>query len=380
MKAFNVPINGLSFGNIAVNLLHEAYKRDLSPCIFPIGGKADLNSYDFDQNFLKWLQDNCNQSIVKHNRDNPIVKLWHLNGSLESLSKEQYLITFYELDSPTEAELNIAGNQTKLLVTSHFTKRIFEFNNLKNIEYLPPFIDRNHFKVVLDENGERKRYFDDGRIVFNLCGKLEHRKRHEKIIKAWKKRFGFTSAQNKENSRYFLQCALYNPFFHQNPEECSKLNQQEFNNILGEKTFNIKMLPYMPKNTVYNDFLNSASVIIGMSGGEGIDMPVLTSMALGKHAVILDAHVYKDYANEQNAVLVKPTGKIEAEDGRFFHGNKTPYNQGKIYDFDEDQFVDACETVIKRVEQNPTNNEGLKLQKEFTVERTFDKILECQEN
>ena len=51
---------------------------------------------------------NCSEKALhSHNRDNPIFKLWHLNGSLESLSKDQLLFTFYELDQPTKQEINI---------------------------------------------------------------------------------------------------------------------------------------------------------------------------------------------------------------------------------------------------------------------------------
>ena len=49
-------------------------------------------------------------------------------------------------------------------------------------------------------------------------------------------------------------------------------------------------------------------------------------------------------------------------------------NQGNIYDFNEDEFIAGCEEAVKRYEANPVNQAGLKLQDEFTVEKTFDQI------
>ena len=51
-----------------------------------------------------------------------------------------------------------------------------------------------------------------------------------------------------------------------------------------------------------------------------------------------------------------------------------PFNQGNIYTFDTDEFTAAMETAEKKVDT--PNEEGLKLQKEFTYEKTLNKILE----
>ena len=103
-------------------------------------------------------------------------------------------------------------------------------------------------------------------------------------------------------------------------------------------------------------------------------MPEFQSVALGKHAVILNAHGYKSWANESNAVLVNPSSKIEAYDGTFFQKGQ-PFNQGNIYDFNEDDFISACDLAIKKVESNRINNAGLKLQEEFSTEKFYSNII-----
>ena len=134
----------------------------------------------------------------------------------------------------------------------------------------------------------------------------------------------------------------------------------------------------MQKNSLYNDFLNSGNIIIGMSGGEGWGLPEFQSVALGKHAVILNATAYKEWATPENAVLVEPNGKTEAYDGVFFKKG-SPTNQGNIYTFDEGDFIEGCEKAIERYKSNPVNTEGLKIQEDFTYSKTVDSIMEVMD-
>ena len=100
-----------------------------------------------------------------------------------------------------------------------------------------------------------------------------------------------------------------------------------------------------------------------------------SEMCIRDSAVILNATSYKDWANDSNAVLVEPNGKIDAEDGIFFKkGN--PFNQGQIFTFDDDEFIEGCEKAIERYKSKPINEEGLKLQEEFSYSKTVDKITE----
>ena len=134
----------------------------------------------------------------------------------------------------------------------------------------------------------------------------------------------------------------------------------------------------MQKNSLYNDYLNSANIIIGMSGGEGWGLPEFQSVALGKHAVILNCSGYKDWANSENSTLIEPNGTKEVYDGLFFQKGG-PFNQGNIFSFDSDHFIDACEKTIEKVKANPVNEEGLKLQEKFTYKKMVDKILDVIE-
>ena len=356
MKPFciNAPINSVSFGQVALALIRETLDRGIEPNFFPIG-KIDASSQDLPKPLVDKLNNLALKARAKHNRSNPAFKLWHLNGGLESFSKEQLLLTFYEADSPTEEELNVFKSNRVLLSSKHSIS-VFEDCGV-SAEYLPLFFDHHNF------SRKDRKYFSDDRIVFNLCGKFENRKHHPAILDAWSRKYG-------NNNKYFLQCAIFNPFL--SPEENDAVISQS---LRGARYSNIQVLKPMAKNSLYNDFLNSANIIIGMSGGEGWGLPEFHSVALGKHAVILNAHSYKEFANEENSVLVEPNGKVDSHDGLFFKEGD-PYNQGQLFKWDEDDFIDGCEEAIKRFESNPINESGLKLQEDFSLSKTADILLQ----
>lgn len=354
--ALHLPVNAVSFGQVSVGILKEFYRRKLEPCLFLIGNQADLGVYNTSSDFNKWLQGCGDKATKVHKRSNPIFKLWHINGSFESYSDKQILLTFYELDSPTPEEINILKNNQKVLVSSEYSKRVFEDNGLSNVDYLPMAFDSDSFHVKSDS------VLLKDRITFNVVGKLEKRKHHAKVIKSWAMKYG-------NNKNYYLNCSIFNHFL--KPEDQQKLIADILEN---QNFFNINFLGFMPTNAIYNDYLNSSDIIVGMSGGEGWGLPEFNSLALGKHGVILNAHAYKGWANEQNSVLVNPTGKIDSYDNLFFKKG-SPYNQGNIFDFNHNEFLTACDKAIERVKINRVNEAGLKLQKTFTYEKMVDSIL-----
>ena len=75
----------------------------------------------------------------------------------------------------------------------------------------------------------------------------------------------------------------------------------------GEKPFNVSFFGFMAKNDLYNDFLNSGDIILSMSGGEGWGLPEFHSVAMGKHSVVLNASLNKEWANEKIRYLLTPT-------------------------------------------------------------------------
>jgi hypothetical protein len=354
--ALHLPINSVSFGQVSIALLREFFKKGYKPCIFPIG-QPDASAQKVEQEFANWLNECLNKSITSHSRKVPVFKLWHLDGSLESFSERQVLFSFYELDSPTSAEINIVRNNTKVIFSNTGTVNTFQAFGATNVAAVPLGFDKANFFV------KDKKYYHDDRIIFNLLGKFEKRKHHAKVIKAWARKFG-------NNPKYFLNAAIYNPFF--KPED----NANIFNSLLeGRKFFNVNFVSYMAQNDLYNDFINQGNIVIAMSGAEGWGLGEFHSVAMGKYCVGLYAHAHRDWMTPENSVLVNPCGKIEAYDGFFFQKGR-PFNQGNIFDFNDDEFIAGCEEAIKRYQANKINAAGLELQNKFSYEKTVDAIIE----
>jgi hypothetical protein len=356
--ALHLPINSVSFGQVSTLFLRTLYERELAGnkeldiCLFPIG-PVDLSSQSIKDNFPQWIQGKIAKAFESHSKDTPIFKLWHLNNSLESFSRNQTLFTFYELDNPTKVEINTAKN-SRILLSSQYAIEVFKVFGI-DATYVPLAFDSFNFKPL------NKKYHEDGRIVFNLCGKFERRKHHAKIIQTWIKKYG-------GNHKYFLQCATYNPFM--NEQQNNDLIRQ----VVGDKPFNVNFYPMMQENHVFNDFLNSANIIIGMSGGEGWGLPEFHSIAMGKHAILLNAHAYKSWAKPDMATFVNPSGKITSVDNMFFRQGDM-YNQGNIFDWNQDDFLAACETAIAKFQANPINEAGKELATQYTRDRFTDTVV-----
>lgn len=358
--AFNLPVNSVSFGQTSTLILRTIFDRiksgqDIQVKLFPIGGGYDLSSQKKDVEFEKWLNSCILNAALNHKRSDRIFKLWHLNGSLESFSEQQSLLSFYELDSPTQVELNIARNN-RLFFSSKYTCEVFKSFGVE-AGHVPLAFDSYNFRQT------QKTYFSDDRIVFNLCGKFEKRKHHAKTIKAWMKKYG-------NDAKYALQCAIYNPFL--NPQQNSQIIAQTV--LEGKhKPFNVNFFPAMPENQVYNDFLNSGNIIVGM-GNESWGLPEFHSVAIGKHSVILDYNGHREWSNPENSILITPNGKEEAYDGMFFNKGQS-FNQGNNPTFNEEELINGFELAVKRVEDSVINTNGLTLQNFFSSEKFVDSII-----
>jgi hypothetical protein len=366
--AINVPVNPVSFGQVGFNLLKEAKLAGHNVAFFPIS-EIDTSTFDTDKEMVEWIAKARELAINHHNRNVRAIKLWHLvipdqqrfleeklrlNGSYDSISNNQTFLSFYELDQPSQVELNVARNFDTVF-SSKYTCEVFAERGVQT-RFVPLAFDKLAFKRLT------KKYYKDDRIAFCLLGKFEHRKNHVKCIQAWIKRFG-----NDRN--YYLQCAIYNPFF--NPQ----VNMNAFRGATnGKHYWNVNFMQYVPTNAMYNDFLNSNHIVLAMSGGEGWGLPEFHTVGLGKHAVVLNAHAYKGWANSDNAVLVNALNKVPAYDGIFFKEG-LPFNQGNIFSFDDDEFIAGCEAAIKRYQENPVNSAGLKLQDDFTYEKTLQGLI-----
>lgn len=350
-----LPINSLSFGQVGFGILRELYKRDINPNIFPIG-QVDLKSFLVDKGFYEWFQHNISEADSRYSFNTPSIKLWHIAGSHSKLSKYNVLWTAHETDQATPTEINICKSFSKVLFTSNYSADIFSKTLKKKIGYCPNYFDDLHFFRT-----NQKYANSDKVITFGLFGKMENRKNTINALVSWANQY----ANKKE---YRLNCAIYNPFV---PTE---VQANQISSIFGGRVpWNISFQPFQEKNIDYNNVINSIDIdITGLSGAEGFNLPLFTSLCLGKQAIVLNEHAHKDFCNPKNSILVESSGKKPIYDGQFFkQGAK--YNQGNMYNFKMEAAIEAmkqAETLAK-----VRNTEGELLKEQFSVTKTVDILL-----
>ena len=347
-----VPINRLSFGNVAFNIVRELYKREYPIGIFPMG-ESDFSAFDLDDGLKEYFEDSINNRFDFYSKDVPSFKLWHLNGAENRKTAQQYLFTFYECSEPTAIESKIASAQDHVFFSSNDARDNFSTVGVRNSSFVPLGLDED-FKTT------GKEYLED-RVHFGLMGKFENRKHTQKIIRAWLKKYG-------NNNKYLLTCCITNPFF--KPEQMTGL----LNDTLQGKHYNnINFLPPLGKNSEVNEFLNSIDIdLTGLSGGEGWNLPAFNATCLGKWSIVLNCTSHKDWATKENSILIEPSGLMPCSDGVFFH-NGQPFNQGNFYTWTEEEAIEAMGKAEKKVGQ--INAEGVKLGDKMTYSKTVDSIL-----
>ena len=362
--SLQLPINSTSLGQCSTNILYEVYTRGLKPNIFPIGG-IDLSSFDglLDEGFSYWLRECIDKAIGEYKKSEPSLRLWHLNGSQETISKYNFLYSFIELDNVTPTEKNIISNHEKVFFPCDYNVNICKRSGCENVEKIPLGFNYLAFKEV------KAPKYKNGEIVIGVVGKLEKRKNHPKVIKILSEKYG-----NRSDIKIHLH--VYNPFLdQQNPQRCAQINQGLITQYCGGQIpYNFNIYGFFPKLSELNQSYNIMDIIVDGSGGESFSLPSFSVAALGKQSVIHYNSGMKEWANDKNSFLVEPNGKIPAADGLFFP-KEGKFNIGNIYDFSEEEMAEKIDEAIKAIKGGKKNEEGKKLQSQFTWKNSCDKLL-----
>ena len=350
----DIPLNPLSFGNVSLNIVRELYKKNINIGIFP-KGDVNLSAYDLDEDIRLYIQNAINNRLDFFDPQIPSLNLWHLNGSENRKTKDQYLFTFYECNQPTDFEVKLCKGQDHTFFSSTYALENFQNCGVTNASFLPVGLDPDFHNTGKD--------YQLGKDVihFGLMGKFENRKHTAKILKTWAKKYG-------DDPKYQLTCCITNTFV--KPQEMDGLIRGALD---GKAYKNINFLPFLKTNAEVNEFLNSIHIdLTGLSGGEGWNLPSFNATALGKWSIVLNATSHKDWATEDNSILIEPSGQMPVHDG-FFFSNNSPFNQGTFYTWSESEVIAAMEKAESKVDQ--INTQGQKLAEDFTYSKTVDIIL-----
>lgn len=353
---FKAPINNLSLGNVSYNIIRELYRKNIELSIFPVKNNVNLESFTpIDQGLISYINLAIKSRYKSLQKTTPFLNLWHINGAEDKISNNNTLYTFHESGWATEEEVNILNTYDRCIFSCTESLEYFKKAGVENAHHIPIGFDEDFFETD-------KEYIPD-KIHFGLMGKWEKRKNTQKIIKYWSERFG-------NNKKYQLTCCVNNAFL--DKEDVSKYKKE----ALGNKDFfNINFLPWLKTNAQVNDYLNSIDIDLGgLSGGEGWNLPVFNSTCLGKWPVVLNCMAHKDWANQDNAIIIEPTEEEDIYDGVFFTQG-SGFNQGIIHTFNKDQFNEAIDKSLDIFNKNKYNINGTKLKSKFTYSNTVDSIL-----
>ena len=356
---FEGPINSLSLGNVSLNFLRELWKLETDTVVFPVGDQADFSAYDkIDNDFKNWIITSAFSRLKRLDKNVPSLKVWHINGAEKRIGQNQYLYSFYEVDSPTEEEIAIVKSQNHVFFSSSEAVEAFKQKGCDNVSYVPLGFDEDFFIT-------NKKYMPDDVIHFGLIGKFERRKNTQAIINLWLDKYG-------NNPKYQLSCLIINPFF----------NEEQMNQAIqlatgGKHWSNINFLPHLKTNYEVNELMNAIDIdLSGLSNGEGWNLPAFNATALGKWSVVSNCSSHKDWATSENSILVEPVGKQPCYDN-FFFKEGLPFNQGNYFKLNHENIIDGFERAIKLAKIK--NTEGEKLRKQFTYSKTVNEILKVMQ-
>ena len=96
----HAPLNVLSLGQTSYNILRELYKKGVTVSLFPTQNNADLSAYNVNEDFKKWMDSSLNNRFKTVKSSIPTLKIWHLSGSEQRITRDQFLYVPYELDFP----------------------------------------------------------------------------------------------------------------------------------------------------------------------------------------------------------------------------------------------------------------------------------------
>lgn len=355
MTKLNVtlPISSLSLGQVSLNFLKQLHLKKIDCSIFPIGN-VDLSAFSLSDEFKLWLQEGINNRYKKMDKNVPTLRCWHLNGSESRLSNRQVLYSFHETDTMTTEEISLINHQDHTFFSSSYSRDVAKLNGVDNVSSSPLGVDDEIFDMG-------KQLFSKDIIHWAIIGKAEMRKATQRIINQWCRLYG-------NNRKHQLSILVYNPFFSKEQNDAVLANSYG-----GPKPFNVNPLPYLKTNKEVNALMNAIDIdLSGLSLAEGYGLPSFNATSIGKWSVVNLATGHKDWASEENSIIIKPSSKIPCYDGIFFAPNN-PFNQGNFWNYTDEQLIDGmvrAEKLAKTVNVN-----GKKLRDTHTYSKTVENIL-----
>lgn len=345
------PLNTfLGYGHASLNIIKELDRQGHGVALFPLGG-VQLTTHDGD--LVQRLFDN---RISAFDVDSPSLTIFHEFAFFDALQSKKMVVgfPFFELDQMNLMRMRSLSCLDLLLVSSKWAKEVVLPFYHGPIGVVNLGVDTSIFKPVGPRSDKVYKFF--------TIGKIEKRKCTELLPRIFESAF-----TPEDNVELHVMCDSPIPQIRQ---QMPAIREMFKNSKLGDK---ITMHPM--KNTDYElaNFIQGMDCGIFMTRAEGWGLPILQSLACGKHVITTDYSAQTEFCNTQNSMLVNIIKKEVAEDGVWFGGDC-----GHWAAIEEPQ-LQQCVQYMRHAYNNRLvdNKEGTLTGQRFTWEASVKMLIEA---
>ena len=348
------PINTLSYGIIGLNLLKSLYKLGHDIVYWPIG---HIEAISPDTTLIN----QCIQNQVNIDKNSPCLKVFHeFDLATRIGSGKCGTMSFFEIDYLDERRVAHLNCSDVIFCPSSWAKSVMEKCGVKPRKAIcHPGVDINLFKPKPLQNDEITRFFS--------IGKFEFRKGYRELAQAFEKSF-------MPEDKVELYISADNPFF---PEEENQAWRNLFiNGRLGNK---VKFINRSLDQGAIVDLINFCDCGVFTSKAEGFGLPILESLACGRHVITTRYSAMTDYCNDENSMLINIDNLSSAYDGYWFTPESTPNAQWANFGPNQmDQLIHYMRKTHKQKQNGELklNENGIMTSKEFNWAKTAQIIID----
>ena len=348
----NAPLNKLSYGYCAWNILNQISKLHVDVALWPIGGRnhVELDTAAYPDaisvvNSSLFNADYFDRSYHKA----PSLRLFHQHLLAEGIGSGKRIgFPIFELNRFTEQEKNHLGSVDEVWVASKWAKDIVEDQVDTPCKVVPLGYDPMVFKPYVREDTS------DLFVVGNI-GKLEKRKGHDVIVGIFNEAF-----EPKDNVELWLGLESY----HTDATTLKEYKKTCLETKLGSK---IKFIPRMDSQVEVNKVINNFDVGLFPSRAEGWNLELLECLACNVPCIATNYSAHTEFCKYGEVALVDCHRTESAVDGKWFYGTG---DWAHIGDTQIDDFVDHLRWRFTHRTRSPDHH----FAKTFTWQETARRI------
>lgn len=289
------PINQRSYGLVGLNLCKELTLAGHTVSLFPIGPLEIERTDHVGIGVVRQLL----QNAQLYDKFAPSVRIFHQFSLAQHVGQGRHIgFPIFELNKFNEIEKHHLNAQDCLFVCSEWAKEIIGWDG--GVYVVPLGVDTNIFSPSNQPTGKTTKFFN--------AGKIEIRKNHDGLIKAFNNAF-------KPSDDVELHMLWNNPFLSQ--DEVKEWENFYKNSTLGDKIF---FHPWMETQTEVASWMNSMDCGVFPSRAEGWNLELLEAMACGKHVIATNYSAHTQFCDDDNCFLIDIDNLEDAYDGKWFFG------------------------------------------------------------